>query len=104
MYQTIHIRPSAAPKPAWGEPCNGCGVCCATEPCPVGMLISRQRQGACKALLWNAEEGRYRCGVVSEPQRFVAPRWLAAMAARFAMRMISAGSGCDCDLTVEPLA
>jgi hypothetical protein len=68
------------------------------------MLISRQRQGACKALLWNSEEGRYRCGVVSEPQRFVAPRWLAAMAGRFAMRMISAGSGCDCDLTVEPLA
>ena len=68
------------------------------------MLISRQRQGACKALLWNAEEGRYRCGVVSEPQRFMAPRWLAAIAARFAMRMISAGSGCDCNLTVEPLA
>ena len=104
MYQTIHIHPAAAPKPVWGEPCNGCGVCCATEPCPVGMLISRKRQGACKALLWNAEERRYRCGVVSEPQHFMAPRWLAAMAPRFAMRMISAGSGCDCDLTVEPLA
>ena len=102
MRQTIHIHPAAAPKPAWGEPCNGCGVCCATEPCPVGMVISRRRRGACEALVWNEAESRYRCGVVSEPQRFAVPRWLAGMAARFALRMIAAGTGCDCDLTVEP--
>jgi hypothetical protein len=102
MYQTIHIHPAAAPKPAWGEPCNGCGVCCAVEPCPVGMLISRKRRGACAALLWDAAESRYRCGVVSEPQRYVATRWLAAALARIALRMIAAGKGCDCDVAVEP--
>ena len=54
----------AAPKPALGEPCNGCGVCCLTEPCPVGMLVSRKRRGACAALRWEEETSRYRCGVV----------------------------------------
>jgi hypothetical protein len=102
MHQIIHIHPVAAAKPAWGEPCNGCGVCCAAEPCPVGMLVSLRRHGACKALLWNAAESRYRCGMVSEPQRFVKPRWLAGGVARIAMRMIAAGRGCDCDLVVEP--
>lgn len=102
MRQVIHLHPAAAPKPAWGEPCNGCGVCCAVEPCPVGMLLSRRRTGACVALTWNEVENRYRCGVASEPERSVAPRWLATLATRFAMRMIAAGKGCDCDLTVEP--
>ena len=104
MHQTIHIHPAAAPKPVWGEPCNGCGVCCTVEPCPVGMLISGKRRGACKALMWDDATSRYRCRVVSEPERFTAPRWLSALATRFAMRMIAAGSGCDCDLTVEPRA
>jgi hypothetical protein len=66
------------------------------------MLLSGKRTGACKALVWNTVQSRYLCGVVSEPQRFVAPRWLARLAARFALRMIAAGEGCDCDLTVEP--
>ena len=101
MHQTIHIHLDAPPQPAWGDACNGCGVCCAAEPCPVGVLVSGRRQGACKALLWNDAESRYRCGVVSEPQRFVAPRWIAPYAARFALRMIAAGKGCDCDLEVE---
>jgi len=104
MHRTIHIHPAAASKPAWGEPCNGCGVCCIVEPCPVGMLVSGKRTGACKALAWNAEQARYLCGVVSEPRRFIAPAWLAGLAARFALRMIAAGKGCDCDLTVEPHA
>jgi hypothetical protein len=102
MHQVIHIHAQAPAKPAWGEPCNGCGVCCAAEPCPVGMLISRRRHGSCEALLWNAAERRYRCGVASEPHRFIAPRWLAGLAARLALRMIAAGRGCDCDLATHP--
>ena len=102
MRKTIFIHPDAAPKPAFGAACNGCGVCCAAEPCPVGMLISRKRQGVCDALVWDGARGRYLCGVVSEPQRFVAPRWLATGLARVAMRMIAAGRGCDCVLETEP--
>ena len=102
MHRTIHIHAAASPKPAWGEACNGCGVCCSVEPCPVGILVSRRRQGACKALLWNDAAGRYRCGMATEPGRFIAPRWLAKAMGRVALRMISAGTGCDCDLSASP--
>ena len=99
--RTIHIHPAAPAKPAWGEPCNGCGVCCLAEPCPVGMLVSRKRRGACDALVWDEQKSRYLCGVATEPARFMAPRWLASLASRFALRWIAAGQGCDCDLETE---
>jgi hypothetical protein len=98
---TIHIHADAAPKPAVGEPCNGCGVCCATEPCPVGMLVSGRRSGSCSALVWVAGEHRYRCGVASEPERYIKVRWAAPLLARAARRLIAAGKGCDCNLMVE---
>ncbi|MGY4829388.1 hypothetical protein ACVNIS_12490 [Sphaerotilaceae bacterium SBD11-9] len=101
MYRTIQIHPEAPSKPAQGEPCNGCGVCCMAEPCPVGLLVSRRREGACAALVWSAPERRYRCGVVSEPQRHVGVRWMARLLSRAARRWIAAGQGCDCSLAVE---
>jgi hypothetical protein len=102
-HAVIHIHPAAAPKPAQGEPCNGCGVCCIAEPCPVGMVVSGRRTGECAALAWVDDEHRYRCGVVSQPRRFL-PRglaWLAPLAGRIALRFIAAGKGCDCSLAVE---
>ena len=100
MHQIIHIHPAAPHKPPVGAACNGCGVCCLAEPCPVGVLLSRRRRGACTALLWDEAAGRYLCGVVSAPARFVAPAWLARLAGRLAPRWIAAGQGCDC--TLEP--
>ena len=93
----IYQLSSAPSKPALGAPCNGCGVCCLAEPCPVGILVSRRRQGACDALRWNQTQGRYLCGAVSDP-RSVLPEglgWLAPLFARFARRWIAAGIGCD---------
>jgi hypothetical protein len=103
--QIIHIHPAAPPKPALGTPCNGCGVCCLLEPCPVGVLVSRRRTGACKALLWSDAEGRYRCGMVSTPGRFLpwSWRWPDALVARWSRRLISAGSGCDAALELQAL-
>ncbi|EGJ12451.1 hypothetical protein [Rubrivivax benzoatilyticus] len=95
----VLIVPEAPPKPTAGEPCNGCGVCCAAEPCPLGVWISRRRHGACAALVWAAEEGRYRCGAIAEPGRHLP--WLPeAWAARLARRWIAAGVGCDADYEV----
>jgi hypothetical protein len=88
--RTIFLQPEAPPKPAPGAACNGCGLCCAAEPCPLGMLVSRRRQGACAALQWQAAENRYRCGLLAEPRP-----WLPAALAR---RWIAAGAGCDSDL------
>ncbi|TAK73324.1 MAG: hypothetical protein EPO01_06230 [Aquabacterium sp.] len=106
MHQVIQIHPEAPAKPALGQACNGCGVCCLAEPCPLGQIISRKRHGACAALLWSQEQGRYLCGAVAQPQRWFGSRWPARkLAARvmsaWARRWISAGRGCDSDAQVE---
>ena len=100
----IHLHLHARAKPSWGEPCNGCGVCCASEPCPVGMLISRRRTGACAALSWSDADRLYRCGLLTAPASHLprALRWCAPWLGRWARRWISAGSGCDCDYAVRP--
>lgn len=98
-HQTITIHPDAPDKPAWGARCNGCGVCCAAEPCPVGVLVTGRRKGACRALEWQDADGRYVCGMVSTPGRYLAleHRWLNAAVSAMTRRLISAGSGCDSD-------
>jgi hypothetical protein len=101
--QVIRIHPSAPAKPAETEPCNGCGICCAAEPCPIGALVSGRRSGACKALLWMEDDSRYRCGLVGAPQVVLPrlPRLLAPLVSRLVLRWISAASGCDSSLAVE---
>jgi hypothetical protein len=95
--RVIHLHPAAPPKPASGAACNGCGLCCAAEPCPLGMLLSRRRRGACAALEWHEAEARYRCGVLATPRRWLP--WLPApMARALAARWIAAGRGCDAEL------
>jgi len=89
--QTIWLHAAAPPKPATGAACNGCGLCCAAEPCPLGLLLTRRRRGACEALVWHETDRHYRCGVVTG-QRL---RWLPRALAR---RWIAAGSGCDSTL------
>ncbi len=102
----IHIHPQAPPKPALGAPCNGCGLCCLVAPCPVGMLISRRRTGACDALVWSDEGGCYRCGLLVDPGRVVGWRWLhwgpvRWLWLRWARRVIAAGKGCDATVEIE---
>jgi len=105
MNKTVWIHVDAPAKPALGETCNGCGVCCLAEPCPVGMLLSRRRHGACVALRWDDAGRRYLCGVVAQPESLL--RWLPHFAARLvgrmARRFISAGSGCDASIDVQRL-
>ncbi|ANH68410.1 hypothetical protein [Mitsuaria sp. 7] len=104
----IWIHPEAPPKPAVGEPCNGCGVCCLAEPCPLGMLVSLKREGACRALQWSEEDRAYRCGMLVHPTRYVGLRTFRPdglvnrLIRRYARRMIAAGIGCDAD--IEPAA
>ena len=91
MTRTIRIHAAAPAKPAWGTACNGCGVCCLAEPCPVGMLVSLRRRGACRALRWDDAAARYRCALMKIPVlKTVARRWIAA------------GQGCDSDLLAQP--
>ena len=99
----IHLHPQAPAKPAAGKPCNGCGVCCTVAPCPIGVLVSGRRHGACSALRWQADGQRYLCAMVADP-RAVWPRLptgLRAPLMRLARRWIAAGAGCDSDLEAE---
>lgn len=96
--QIIHLHRQAPTKPAEGEACNGCGVCCALETCPAGRLRFLQSRGPCPALQWASEAQHYRCGLLVDPCLYFP--WLpqagkAWLSRRFA-RWISAGSGCDC--------
>jgi hypothetical protein len=95
--QWIVVHREAPPKPPWGQPCNGCGLCCLARPCPVGILISRRRQGACKALRWSAEHRRYWCGAITDPAAFLPPLLRPAhrIFRALARRWIAAGHGCD---------
>ncbi len=107
---TILIHPLAPAKVPVGAPCNGCGVCCLFAPCPLGMLLSRRRSGACEALRWNSEQTQYRCGAIVASRDVMAQalphgaRWLAPTLApvlrRLSLRWIAAGIGCDSSLEV----
>lgn len=96
-WQEVVLPAAAPPKPAPGAPCNGCGVCCAAEPCPAGRLFLRRHRGRCPALVWR--DDHFRCGLVERPGVHI--RWLPAawepLARRLLRRWIAAGSGCDSD-------
>jgi hypothetical protein len=97
VIRLIRLHPAVPAKPAVGAACNGCGVCCAAEPCPLGIVLSRRTRGACVALDWDEAAVRYRCGALATPQRWLRwlpPAWGRALAARW----IAAGRGCDSDL------
>jgi hypothetical protein len=102
VHEVIHIHPAAPAKPAEGAPCNGCGVCCTSAPCPLGVIASRRFSGPCVALVWADDASLYRCGLLAEPARRLpfGLRWLAPSLARIARRSIAAGSGCDCSMEV----
>jgi hypothetical protein len=110
--QTIYLHPAAPRKPPEGAPCNGCGVCCTVQPCPLGMVLSRRRTGTCAALRWDGPTALYRCGALAEPRTVVTEAlgrrgaWLArpiaAVLKRLARRWIAAGQGCDSDWQPQP--
>ena len=102
--RVIHLQVAAPAMPQPGQACNGCGVCCALEPCPLGMVVSLRRRGSCVALAWDDALGLYRCNMVAAPQAVwpaLPARW-STLVSRLARRWISAASGCDAGLQTEP--
>ncbi|UCV29203.1 hypothetical protein [Ferribacterium limneticum] len=101
--KTIHLHAAAPAKPPEGQPCNGCGVCCALETCPAARLRFLQSKGPCPALEWSGEQSRYLCGLLIDPQHYL--NWLpmrgVSLASRLFARWISAGKGCDCSADVQ---
>ncbi len=97
--KVLYLHAHAPAKPPTGRACNGCGACCAWQPCPLGMLLSRRRHGACSALRWHAAQRIYLCAAVAAPRSVLPwlPAWAAPALARLARRWIAAGAGCDFD-------
>ena len=101
----IHLELGAPHKPPVGYTCNGCGVCCALETCPIARIVFLQRKGPCPALEWSQSTSRYHCGLLVQPERYL---WLARVLSgrfrsfiqRLMSRSISEGSGCDCTVGV----
>ena len=103
-WQRVHWQPQAPAKPALGQPCNGCGLCCLAEPCPLGIWASRRRSGPCAALRWDTGQGRYLCGVLADATQAVATQggWRRRLWLALVRRWIAAGQGCDCSLEPQP--
>lgn len=102
-WQLIRLHAAVPPKPTLGAPCNGCGVCCAAEPCPLSRLLLGHRRDVCPALDWREDERRYVCGLATRPAAHL--RWLPRAAgplfAPLVRRWIAAGKGCDFDAEVS---
>lgn len=100
---TIDLHPSAPDKPAEGQACNGCGVCCAQETCPVARLRYLKSTGPCPALEWSATDHRYFCGLLSRPGHHLPflPQPVRQLARPLLMRWIAAGKGCDCSSQIQ---
>jgi hypothetical protein len=107
QFQTIELHEQAPSKPDFGVTCNGCGICCAAEPCPVAYLFLFQRKGRCRALLWQEENCRYACGMVICPDNYsrLIPRMFKKWVGAFIATRIAAGKGCDSSIEIsEPEA
>lgn len=99
---TIWLHADAPAKPVVGAACNGCGVCCASEPCPIGTMVSLSRRGRCRALAWDNALRRYRCGLLPRPAPGPASRPAGlTWRERLLRRWIGAGIGCDSTAVVE---
>src|SRR5688572_8418484 len=88
----LNPDPNQNPKPLYGEPCNGCGICCMQEICPPGLEIFEHIRGhqlkaeqPCPALEYNSQTKRFDC--------------LLAHNLEFAYKA-GIGVGCDAVLTV----
>jgi len=100
--QIIHIHQQAPAKPAMGTPCNGCGVCCAAEPCPVSLALLWPHKSPCTALTWDDTNQRYLCGMATQPSKHLIwlPKKLDKAASKLFKRWIAADTLCDADVEI----
>ena len=89
-------------KPPHGQPCNGCGLCCTHERCPLAARIFGAGD-QCPAL--ETQGVSFVCGLVEHPDRYtpdrVAQYGQDAVGAAAAI-LIGAGHGCDAQQPGEP--
>jgi len=106
------------PKPPAGDSCNGCGYCCAMQPCALAEEFLACTVGPCVAL--EAQGGRTACGLVRNPLGYLfkaahpevdVPVLAAPVVTAEALalsqeiaRALGVGRGCDSDDDAESAA
>ena len=83
------------PLPAYGAPCNRCGMCCVVKPCWIGRMLFEVEEGECPALQWGGEGSS--CGLMTKPAQFMPVRVRIEGASRVreaARTLIGSGLGC----------
>ncbi|GJD66588.1 hypothetical protein MPEAHAMD_6786 [Methylobacterium frigidaeris] len=93
------ITAKAPPKPDFGSACNGCGFCCAAEPCGVArQFVPGAMDGApCPAMEF--EHGRFWCGMVRRPGHYLGlPAWGDEEMGAMIGEALGAGKGCCADV------
>lgn len=86
-------------KPAVGASCNGCGYCCAAEPCQIAQeWIQADPEQACPAL--EHEAGRFHCGMIRRPSHYLGlPNdWADEPLGLMIATALGAGRGCDAEI------
>jgi hypothetical protein len=83
---SLPVVPEHAPeKPREGQPCNGCGYCCAAEVCRVGLAVyGKDTPAPCPAITFH--DGRFWCGVVESATPKMKP---------IVELVLGVGFGCD---------
>lgn len=79
-------------KPRFGEPCNGCGYCCAAEVCEVGRAVCGPEVVApCPLMEFDEAGSHFRCGAVRAADA------LDPFMGLFLRLKMGIGRGCDAD-------
>lgn len=89
---TLPSEVGILPKPVYGEPCNGCGVCCRTNLCLVALGVGISRK-ITNCPLQKIEGGRVRCGAFDLEAAFLKdnPHKHSIVG-----DILGSGGGCDC--------
>ena len=89
----------AITKPAYGQPCNGCGVCCIATPCLLATDMIGATEGRCPALEW--EDGRFWCGLLRNAHKYLPgleeKPWVDDHLRELILSSGAFGVGCDSD-------
>ncbi len=84
----------APEKPEEGAPCNGCGFCCAAEPCGLAVEFIGATVGPCPAMEF--DDGRFWCGLVRNPSSYLdTPAFGDHMVGAIFAQALGVGRGCD---------